>query len=145
MSTPQIHIPTNFHLESNAIITNSIASSPLAGFSAMHTQYRHLNADSSKTNWQGGSGKIYALEEVSVDDFVLDETHLYMLIAKNSAIWIGTAQDLIKDSASRIQFRQNSKFATKAYEIPLPQDEAHKIQMVADLLSGHPNSRLHAA
>ena len=145
MPTPRIISPSDFPGGTDAMFSNSIAQSSLAGFSSMHSHFSQPDMGNSQTNWRGGSGKIYSLTEVSVDDFILEETHLYMLVSQETALWIGTARDLIEDSASRIQFRQNSKFATKAYAIPLPPIEEDKIQMVGDLTSGRSISKRHAA
>ena len=130
---------------SNALISKALSSSSMVGFNIMQTQLDNSSSNAPLTNWQGGSGQLHSLNEVSVEDFILNETNLYVLVTKNRAIWVGTAQDLIEDSASRAQFRHSTKFATAAYEMPIPKDEADKIKVHADLLSGHPLTKLHAA
>ncbi|MCF6302942.1 MAG: hypothetical protein L3J13_07045 [Devosiaceae bacterium] len=97
------------------------------------------------TNWRGHSGKCHSLIEVCVDNFFLTDAHLYMLVANERAIWIGSANDLIDDSASRAQFRQGIKLATAAYKLEAPVDQNLKLILSADLLSGQPVSSLHAA
>ena len=96
-------------------------------------------------NWQGGSGRHYSMCEQPVSDFLLKDKNLYMLVANNRAIWVGTRDDLVSDSASRAQFRTAISYASAAYEMKLPSDDTARICLFADLLNGQPASKLHAA
>ncbi len=102
--------------------------------------YTHNN-----TFWQGGSGRHYPVTEQSVSDFLLSDTNLYMLVANNRAVWVGTSDDLIRDSASRAQFRSAVSYASAAFEMALPTDDTARVCLSADLLNGQPASKLHAA
>lgn len=95
--------------------------------------------------WQGGSGRQYLIKEQSVSDFLLGDTNLYMLVANNRAIWVGTCDDLIRDSASRAQFRSAISYASAAYEMELPINDTARVCLSADLLNGQPAGKLHAA
>lgn len=102
--------------------------------------YMHSNA-----YWQGGSGRHYPINEQSVSDFLLNDTNLYMLVANNRAVWVGTSDDLIRDSASRTQFRSAISYASTAYEMALPADDTARVCLCADLLNGQLAPNLHVA
>ncbi|VAW21760.1 hypothetical protein MNBD_ALPHA11-1648 [hydrothermal vent metagenome] len=97
------------------------------------------------TNWQGGTGKFYPVDEIGLKDFTLSDTSIYLLVLNNRAVWIGGASDLIEDSFSRSQFRQAIKLATAAYKIPCPRHEYQRVGLISDLLAGHLNPKSFAA
>ncbi len=145
MSSTQIHhIQSRTSLD-DTLVSNSFSSGSMTGFSIMQAQHSFNSPTDHSTYWQGSSEQFHPIDEVPVDDFILNETKLYMLVSKDRAIWIGTARDLIEDSASRSLFRHSTKFASAAYQLDIPKDEAKRISLVADLMSGHPAQKLHAA
>lgn len=145
MSSTQVHHIQSRRSVDDTLVSNSFPSSPMASFSIMHAQ-RSFNAPTdNSTYWQGSSEQFHLIDEVPLDDFILNETKLYMLVSNDRAIWIGTTRDLIEDSASRSLFRHSTKFASAAYQLDTPQDEAKRISLIADLMSGHPAQKLHAA
>lgn len=145
MSPTQAHAAPNKFFGSNVIIGKSVSPNPLAGLSTMSSDIHDLGFRNDFTNWRGQSGIFHSLNEVCVDDFILSDDHLYILVANEAAIWIGSASDLIEDSVSRAQFRQGVRLATAAYKLEAPDNQNLKIALIADLLSGHPVSSLHAA
>ncbi|MCF6326230.1 MAG: hypothetical protein L3J21_02930 [Devosiaceae bacterium] len=132
-----------------AIFTNSINPSSIKPSS--FASNRDLASDSARsdsihlTNWQGGTGKCYSVEEIGLKDFVLSDTSVYLLVLNNRAVWIGGASDLIEDSVSRAQFRQAIKLATAAYKIPCPRHDYQRVGLISDLLAGHLNPKSFAA
>jgi hypothetical protein len=96
-------------------------------------------------NWQGTSGQYYDVVAVALEEFILNETSLYMLVSNNRALWVGSARDLIEDSTSRELFRKTIAIASIAYEMCDAKEENQRILMAADILGGHPISTLHAA
>lgn len=145
MSSTQVHhIQSRTSLD-DTFVSNSFSSGSMAGFSMMRAQKSFEVPSDQSTYWQGSSEQFHLIDEVPVDDFILNETKLYMLVSKDRAIWIGTARDLIEDSASRSLFRHSTKFASAAYELEIPSDEAKRISLIADLMSGHQAQKLHAA
>ncbi len=145
MSSIQAQAAPNKFFGSNVIIGKSISPNPLTGSGPMSSDIHDLGFRNDFTNWRGQSGTFYSLNEVSVDDFILNDDYLYMLVANEVAVWIGSASDLIEDSASRAQFRQAVKSATKAYRLQAPDNQNLKIALIADLFPGRPVSSLHAA
>jgi len=99
----------------------------------------------SATIWQGGSGKFYTVNEVELRDFTLNEDSIYLLVSQKRAVWIGTARDLIEDSACRTQFRQSLETASRAFEIISPRHQNQRFELIADLLAGHLASTSFAA
>ncbi len=95
--------------------------------------------------WQGGSGHAYSARPLSVEHFILNEDHIYLLVNAGQATWVGTARDLVDDQISRSQFRRAINAATSAFELNLPRDEHQRLSLIADLETGHPLHRLSAA
>ncbi len=95
--------------------------------------------------WQGGSGNTYLVKPVSVEHFILSDSHIYLLVNAGRAIWVGTARNLIDDQISRSRFRRAIAKATSAFEFAMPCDEHQRLLLLADLETGHPMQQLSAA
>lgn len=95
--------------------------------------------------WQGASGAVHVATSLKVADFVLNDGFIYVLVAAGMPVWVGTAHNLITDSASRAQFRNALGRATSAFELSLPTDEHRAMELIADLETGRPLLRLTAA
>jgi len=127
-----------------AFLNNSINPSPIA--SSCDLAPKSVRSGSIHlTNWQGGTKKLYPVDEIGLKDFTLSDTSIYLLVLNNRAVWIGGASDLIEDSISRSQFRQAIKLATAAYKIPCPRHDYQRVGLIFDLLAGHLNPKSFAA
>jgi len=71
-----------------------------------------------QVNWRGRSGRLYALTSERLDSFVLSTNGLYMLARGTLPLWVGTAYDVIHDSASRARFRLALAAAGAAVDRP---------------------------
>jgi len=136
MSSHHIFRPAHSSVNNSAANNSAIVNNSMAPDSTSQNcpTVAHIN---SANNWLGGSGKIYAASEIEVKDFILNDSSIYVLVSQKRAIWIGTARDLIEDSASRSQFRQSIKLASSAFEIHSPRHQNQRFGLIADLLAGH--------
>jgi len=87
-------------------------------------------------HWLGGSGSRYSSTQLMVDDFVLDDGSIYILLKGESALWVGTARDLIYDQTSRSRFRSAIGKASIVLQLPAPGNELNRMWLIADLQTG---------
>lgn len=90
----------------------------------------------SPINWRGQSGCHYALSPQKLDQFCLLDSTLYVLAHDGVALWVGAANDLIEDYASRQKFKLALKKCSEVYRYDLPLDDAARQRMVWDLEFG---------
>ncbi len=87
--------------------------------------------------WLGGAGSRYLSTQLMVDDFVLADGSIYILLKCESALWVGTARDLIDDQVSRSRFRSAIAHASDVLQLPAPDNELERMWLIADLQAGH--------
>ena len=87
-------------------------------------------------NWRGRSGQFYALTPQSLDSFVLEGQDLYLLISGNEVLWLGTGDDIVKDTSSRACFRTAVKMATAVFRLPNPGDDITAMRTRWDIEGG---------
>ncbi|OAM83089.1 hypothetical protein [Devosia elaeis] len=85
-------------------------------------------------DWQGGSGRHYRLHAERLDSFVMREDDLYVVAKGNHVLWVGSAQDLIADPASRVRFRLALDCATQAFRLDAPEDRLAAIWDLEDAM-----------
>lgn len=86
------------------------------------------------TDWQGRSGRHYRLHAESLDSFVMREADLYIVAKGNHALWVGSADDLVADPASRVRFRLALDCANQAYRLDAPVDRLAAIWDLEDAM-----------
>ncbi len=87
-------------------------------------------------NWQGYSGRNYPLSKEHLEDFVLLEQNIYIIVAKELACWVGTADDLVNNEVSRSRFREAIKIADCVFCFKDNSDEMSKLSIVWDIEGG---------
>lgn len=97
-----------------------------------------------QVNWRGRSGRFYALEPERLDTFVLTNG-LYMLARGTLPLWVGSADDVIHDAASRARFRLALAAADRAFAVEADADEIGRMTVVWDLEGAEPVTGLSAA
>lgn len=96
-------------------------------------------------NWRGRSGRYYALTPERLDSFALDTRSLYLLARGNVPMWVGTADDVIHDAASRSRFRLALEAADRAFTVEAEDDDLTRMTVVWDLEGAEPVTGLSAA
>jgi hypothetical protein len=98
-----------------------------------------------QVNWRGRSGRFYALTPERLDRFALATDGLYMLARGTIPMWVGSADDVIHDAASRARFRLALAAADRAFAIDVDEDELSRMTTVWDLEGAEPVTGLNAA
>lgn len=98
-----------------------------------------------QVNWRGRSGRFYALTSERLETFVLSTEGLYMLARGTLPMWVGSAHDVIHDSASRARFRLALATADRAFLVATDADELSRATTVWDLEGAEPVTGLSAA
>ena len=88
-------------------------------------------------NWQGRSGRCYALFQEHLENFVLRGTDLYVIAEGDSPRWIGTAGDLIEDQSSRARFRAAVKVASSVLRLSDMSNDVERMAATWDIEGGH--------
>ena len=101
-------------------------------------RFEDLKDSAQVTNWRGRSGRFYALAPVPLASFSLAGSSLYLLAAEDRVLWVGTAADLVADSASRQRFRAALRLGEAAFSITAPADDVARMTMAWDLEAAVP-------
>lgn len=95
--------------------------------------------------WRGRSGRLYEMEPVSLDRFILNPGELYLVALRELVLWIGSAEDLIADYQSRSRFRLAMDCADRVFRVDVIADEVERATIGWDLEGGEPQAELSAA
>lgn len=95
--------------------------------------------------WIGRSGRRYVLKPVFEQGHVLVEGALYVLVDDNVIVWVGTAQNLIEDQASRARFRRSAGEGAVLFSLPAPDEELACMTLAWDLEGTRRNPDRNAA
>jgi hypothetical protein len=98
-----------------------------------------------QANWRGRSGKFYALTTERLDNFALSMDGIHMLARGTLPLWVGSADDVINDAASRARFRLALAAADRAFAVAAEEDELSRMTTVWDLEGAEPVTGLSAA
>ncbi|MCZ4273979.1 hypothetical protein [Maritalea porphyrae] len=100
-------------------------------------------------DWQGRTGRVYALKRTSLTDMNMAGNQLCLLSQHSDsgedALWVGTGDNLIHDEQSRRAFLKAVHVAQEAYVLELADDEMPPLTMIWDLEAAHRNPERHAA
>lgn len=95
--------------------------------------------------WRGRSGRLYGMEPVSLERFVLNTGELYLVALRELVLWVGSAEDLIADYQSRSRFRLAMDCADRVLRVDVVTDEVERATIVWDLEGGEPKAELAAS
>jgi len=98
-----------------------------------------------QANWRGRSGKFYALTAVRLDSFALTMDGFHLLARGTLPLWVGSAEDVINDAASRARFRLALAAADRAFFIEAGDGDPSRMTVVWDLEGAEPVTGLSAA
>jgi hypothetical protein len=100
---------------------------------------------SQSVNWQGRSGRFYALSSRPLADFALSNSELCLITDGRNVLWVGSASEVIGDQSSRARFRLALDCADRAFILPAPSDEVTRMTLIWDLEGAAPVAGLTAA
>jgi hypothetical protein len=89
-------------------------------------------------NWQGRSGRLYALSCLRLGDLALSNSELCLIARGSSVLWVGSASEVIGDQSSRARFRLALENAERAFVLPAPSDEVTRMTLIWDLEGAQP-------
>jgi hypothetical protein len=95
--------------------------------------------------WRGRSGRLYDMEPVSLERFILNTGELYLIALREIVLWVGSAEDLIADYQSRSRFRLAMDCADRVFRVDVAADEVERATIIWDLEGGEPQAELNAA
>ena len=98
-----------------------------------------------QVNWRGRSGRFYALTPERLESFMLTAGGLFMLARGTMPMWVGSADDVVHDAASRSRFRLALETADRAFAVEAGDDDLSRMTTVWDLEGAEPVSGLSAA
>lgn len=96
-------------------------------------------------SWRGRSGRLYGMEPISLERFVLNTGELYLVALRELVLWVGSAEDLIADYQSRSRFRLALDCADRVFRVDVIADEVERATMVWDLEGGEPQVEISAS
>ena len=97
------------------------------------------------TTWRGRSGRSYGLMPVVLADFTLEPGADYLIAKGPNTLWVGSAEDVISDQASRARFRLALGCADRAFRLESGTDDVQRLTMIWDLEDAAPEPGLSAA
>ncbi len=97
------------------------------------------------TTWRGRSGRAYALTALSLSDFTLTPGELFLVAKGGHALWVGSAEDVITDQASRARFRLALGCADRAFRIENGTADDERLTTMWDLEGAGPEPGTAAA
>ncbi|HTJ56747.1 MAG TPA: hypothetical protein VL418_04175 [Devosiaceae bacterium] len=106
--------------------------------SVVADRFEDLQPVARATNWRGRSGRFYALDTVALDRFVLNDSGMYLLAAGGLVLWVGTADEVVNDAATRTRFRAALDEAEIAFRIAAPEHEIERMTLAWDLEGAEP-------
>ena len=95
--------------------------------------------------WRGRSGRSYGLTPVGLAEFVLEPSALYLIAKGSHMLWVGSAEDIIADQASRARFRLALGCADRAFRLDAGSDDVERLTTIWDLESAEPEQTAAAA
>jgi len=96
-------------------------------------------------SWRGRSGRLYGMEPISLERFILNTGELYLVALREIVLWVGSAEDLISDYQSRSRFRLAMDCADRVFRVDVTADEVERATMGWDLEGGEPLAELSAS
>jgi hypothetical protein len=96
-------------------------------------------------SWRGRSGRLYGMEPISFERFILNSGELYLVALREIVLWIGSAEDLISDYQSRSRFRLAMDCADRVFRVDVTTDVVERATVVWDLEGGEPLAELSAS
>lgn len=102
-------------------------------------------AEPSCLNWLGRSGQLYPLMPVTLSELVLTDEDLFVLVRADKVLWVGSADDVVGDAASRARFRWALAGADRAYAVPAEAGSAERLMLQWDLEAAEPVTGLRVA
>ncbi len=90
----------------------------------------------SKIGWKGYSGRNYQLDLERLSDFVLVGEDIYIIAHGGRSCWVGTANDLVNNGASRARFREALKIGDLVLRLKDDSDEITKMNIAWDIEGG---------
>lgn len=90
------------------------------------------------SHWHGVSGRDYALVGEPLDSFAMQNSHLYVIAKGGHVLWVGSADDLVADSASRARFRLAMNCADRAFRLTDAGAEQDHLATIWDLEGASP-------
>lgn len=91
-----------------------------------------------RVSWRGRSGTTYALWRESLEDFAMGGDALYLLAAGEQPLWVGNADDLVGDVASRTRFRKAMALCTAVFSLVPAPDAGARLSTIFDLEAAVP-------
>ena len=95
--------------------------------------------------WRGRSGRSYALTPLPLARFTLEPGGLFLVAKGGHALWVGSAEDVIADQASRSRFRLALGCADRAFRIETGTADDERLTTVWDLEGAGPEPGAAAA
>jgi hypothetical protein len=95
--------------------------------------------------WRGRSGRLYGMEPVSLETFILNTGELYVVALRELVLWVGSAEDLIGDYQSRSRFRLAMDCADRVFRVDVVTDAVERATVMWDLEGGEPLAELSAS
>ena len=89
-------------------------------------------------NWQGRSGRFYALSTLRLSDFALNNETMCLVARGSHVLWVGSANEIVSDQSSRARFRLALDCADRAFSLPAPADEVTRMTLIWDLEGAAP-------
>ena len=90
------------------------------------------------STWRGRSGRSYGLTPLSLSDFRLEPAALYLVAKGSNVLWVGSADDIIADQASRARFRLALGCADRAFRLDAASDDVERLTTIWDLETAEP-------
>jgi hypothetical protein len=87
--------------------------------------------------WAGRSGRRYVMQRIAEGSPTMSATLLYVLAVDGIVRWVGMAQELIVDQASRARFRRASDDGAQMFALAAPKDEIGQMTLAWDLDGTH--------
>jgi hypothetical protein len=97
------------------------------------------------SHWHGRSGRDYELVGEPIDSFAMSGALLYVLAKGSHILWVGSADDLVTDPASRSRFRLAMNCADRAFRLSGDGPDADRFATIWDLEGASPASAVQAA
>lgn len=89
-------------------------------------------------SWRGRSGAIYDLARESLDHFAMGGDALYLLARGDEPLWVGNAEDLVGDVASRTRFRKAMALCTAVFSLVPAPEAGVRLSTIFDLEAAVP-------
>ncbi len=98
-----------------------------------------------RSHWHGRSGRDYELVGEPIDSFAMTGSALYLVAKGSLVLWVGSADDLVTDPASRSRFRLAIESADRAFRLAAEANDADRFATIFDLEGAAPAGAAQAA